>query len=940
MDYSDSTSKRRKRRHNPHATRIRNTVGVLIFRVIFALLLIGGFAVAGAGIGFYLGILRNAPIINVQTDIRPGIYNSFIIEARTGREIARLSGEENREFASIGQMPQHLLDAFIAIEDERFLSHNGIDPRGMVRALHNNLTNTDGRTEGASTITQQLIKNMLGLTRNDLQSKLQEQYLAVQFERALTEQHGSREIAKEIILEAYLNTINLGRNWHGVQVAAWNYFGKDVSELTISESAVIAAITRHPSRYLPDRFPENNRYRQLLVLDNMLRLEMISDIQHRMAVTDPVHDRVLTQQINDMASGVVHTYFVDALLTQVAEDLAEQHHLTPQQANSWIFGGGLRIYATQDLRIQDIVDDVFLDDTMFPVDVFSIDIEYTLSARNEITGQTVHHRRTGTIRNRDEKQAWIDAVHAELLTANDVIVDYRYILMPQPQSAFVIMDQYNGHVLAISGGRGEKQAGRTFCRATVATRSPGSQFKVVAAFLPGIDAGIFSAATHFVDAPFTHDDGHTTWTPRNWWGASWRGPMSVRRAIYDSANVVSSIAFQEVGAERAFHYLTNLGFTTLEGTLASGRTFRDVGASVPLGGLTLGVTQLELAASYATIANLGEYNRPVFYTRVLDQNGRVLLENGHNPRRVISAQTAYILTDTMRDTVTRGTGTNARFRNVRGIPIAGKTGTSQNTEDLGFTGYTPYFTATVWLGFDRPRELPRGARGHHLTIWREIMERVHYELELEPRDFVRPDGITTVSLCRVTGLLPTDACRRAGTVVSDLAVAGFSPPGGHCDGHRETWLCVLSGGPIGEYCPANYWIHGIAPFGAPDICPYHGPHSMESVPPGGGFWGFPDLPGLPNQNAPGDGFWGFTPQYPGDQLPPQDPFPDPDPDFPWGDTLPPDDPPTLWDPPTGDTQQNVDPPMTPLDPPAGDSDHFTEPESMAPDIADDLPGWF
>ncbi|MCL2399782.1 MAG: transglycosylase domain-containing protein [Defluviitaleaceae bacterium] len=882
MDYSESTNKIRKSRKNPHGTRLRNTVGVMVFRILFAVVLIGGFAAVGAGIGIYLGILGQAPEINVINDLRPGIYTSFIIEARTGEEIARLSGDENRVFVPISQMPQHLLDAFVSIEDERFFTHNGVDIRGMGRALHVNLTSD--RVEGASTITQQLIKNILGLHRNDLMSKLQEQYLAVRFEQRLTEVHGSTEIAKEVILEAYLNMINLGRNWHGVQVAAWNYFGKDVSELTISESAVIAAITRNPSRYLPDRFPQNNRYRQVLVLDKMLELEKITERQHREAYEDPVHERVQSGLIAEMASGIVHSYFVDALIEQVVYDLMAQHFITREQAFGWVYGGGLRIYATQDLRAQEIVDEVFKDDSVFPVGIFHIDVEYRMSARNAVTERITNHHRRFTVRNESEVEAQVEAIRAELLTANDTIVAENTILMPQPQAAFVLMEQHNGHVLAISGGRGEKTGNRHFCRATVSTRSPGSQFKIVAAFLPGIDTGVFSAATHFEDAPWYFEDGHSPrYTPRNWWNA-WRGWISVRHAIYASANVVSAMAFQEVGPEVAFQYLTHLGFTTLEGTLPNGRPFRDVHASVPLGGLTLGVTQLELAASYATIANLGEYNRPVFYTRVLDHNGRVLLENNHNPTRVIRPATAYLLTDMMMDTVRAGgaTGHLARLRAIN-MPVAGKTGTSQNVHDLGFTGYTPYFTASVWLGFDQPREL-RNVNNAHLVIWRQIMERVHLELDLAHRNFERPEGVTTTSICRVTGHLPSDICRRAGTVVSGLAVAGLGP-GTVCSGHFSTtmYICVMSGTPASNYCPQELRVRGVPTSWAD--CHYHRPYTINDPGlPGGGIWGFPDLPGLPGGFDDSSWWHNEQPTHPAPSvpwdLPPLPGEPDPFPGLP------------------------------------------------------------
>ena len=824
MDYTKNSNKRRKRRQRPHVVRLRNTIGVLLFRIAFAIVLIGGFALAGIGIGVYIGILNDAQEIHMSA-MRPGVYNSVIIDARTGEELVTLSGDENREWVHISEMPQHLLDAFVAIEDERFFSHNGIDIRSMARALHVNLT-TD-RVEGASTITQQLIKNMQGMMRNDFISKLQEQYLAVQFERYLTEYYGSRELAKEHILESYLNMINLGRNWHGVQVAAWNYFGKNVYDLTLSESAVIAAITRNPSRYLPDRFPEHNRYRQLIVLDNMLEQGMITEWEHRQAVADPVHDRVQREHIQQLADGVVHSYFTDALITQVVEDLVATG-MTEAMAFGLVFGGGLRIYSTQDSRMQQIVDEVFIDDENFPVNIFSIDIEYHISARNEITGRTTHHRRTGTVRDYDQVQPWIDAVRDELLTPNDTNVTSRRILMPQPQAAVVVMDQHTGHVKAISGGRGEKTGNRHFCRATVATRSPGSQFKVLAAFLPGVDLGMFGAGTHIMDEPLVVElPGQPPWAPRNWWGGHWEGPSSVRRAIYHSMNVVSVRAYMEVGGDRAFDYLTNLGFTTLEGSL-HGRHFRDTHYSVPLGGLTLGVTQLELAAAFATIANEGLYNRPVFYTKVLDRHGEIILENRSNPRRVISEPAAYLLTNMMVDTVTRGTGTAARFRNVN-MPVSGKTGTSQHTNDLGFTGFTPHLTAAVWLGFDTPQTI-RNVQAPHTNIWRLIMERIHAELadELPHRQFIRPDGVVSGTICTITRMAPSDFCRSIGTIATDLFVVG-TIPSTPCDGHplREMYLCILSGAIAGDYCPEHLLIWGMPETW--ERCHLHGPYDEHEL---------------------------------------------------------------------------------------------------------------
>ena len=327
IDYSPSNNKRNRRKQRPHVDRVRNSVAVFVFRALFAAVMISGFALAGAGIGIYLGILRNAPELNMSA---PGIYTSFIICGETGEELVRLSGDQHRIPVPIEYMPQHLLDAFVAIEDERFHTHNGIDFRSIGRAFHNNLTSDS--TEGASTITQQLIKNHLGLHRNDPISKLQEQYLAMQFEQYLYNRPDfeSMEEVKAHILEAYLNMVNLGHNWHGVQIAALNYFDKDVSELTLSESAVLAAITRNPSWYNPSRFPDNNRYRQINVLDAMRRLGMITEREYREAINDPVHERVLPRLLGGV--GQIHDHYTDALILQVHNDLMEQHDLSPDMA--------------------------------------------------------------------------------------------------------------------------------------------------------------------------------------------------------------------------------------------------------------------------------------------------------------------------------------------------------------------------------------------------------------------------------------------------------------------------------------------------------------------------------------------------------------------------------------------------------------------------------
>jgi penicillin-binding protein 1A len=381
------------------------------------------------------------------------------------------------------------------------------------------------------------------------------------------------------------------------------------------------------------------------------------------------------------------------------------------------------------------------------------------------------------------------------------------------------------------------------------------------------------------------------------------------------------MTFQEVGPENAFRYLLNLGFSTLEGTLPDGRHFRDTNPATPLGGLTLGVTQLELAASYAVMANGGQYNRPVFYTRVLGPDGRIILENNNNPVQVISPPAAYILTDMMTDTMTAtgATGHRAAFRNLR-MPISGKTGTSQREEDLGFTGFTPYFTAAVWLGHDTPRTLGTGSI--HLDIWREIMQQIHIELELPFREFSRPDGVINGSICRISGLAPSDLCRSAGTVVSDLFVVG-SIPTEHCTQHSISWICSLGGVPATEFCPRDFWVEGVA--SASGECPVHPPFDLGDLPslPDSSFWGFPDtnlpsgptLPAFPDL----DSSWNF------DALPTPEPEPMPPTE---GDVIQQPLPPENW--PPSDGLELIPPPVEEF--PIGDFDLEQQTETE--------PNWF
>jgi len=804
VDYSKFGKKRYIRRQNPHTTKIRNKVGLLALRLILGIILVAGFAGFSAVIGLYMGILGDAPELHV--DMTVSVYqSSFIICAHTGEELVRLHAGHNHEFVEIDQIPLHVQNAFVAIEDERFWEHNGVDIRGIGRATHRLLESGGARTEGASTITQQLIKNMLDRFDSNFVYKLQEQYLAIRFERELAELFGCTSYAKEFILESYLNIINLGRSNYGVQAAAQFYYGVNVWELSIAQAATIAAITQNPSRFPPDRHPEVNWERATHVINSMLRLEFITEEEHYEAINSNVFDTIVRTDTGETRP-IISPFdcFTNALLDAVRDDLRREFNLSREQANRQIFTGGLRIYSTQNREMQAAVDRVFLDDSYWPTGSdFSIDIEFHFSLYNSVTNQTRHYERRHSVANMAAAEAWMEQTLNRYMSSQDEVVANNPLFTPQPQGAFVLLDHHTGHVLALRGVRGESGANRTLNRATQSTRSPGSQLKTVGVFGPAFDIGIMQPGTIIIDQPFTHiDPWGATWTPSNHW-PGFLGAQSVRTAVYRSGNVVSARAVADntinnLGVDAMFSYLRNMGINTI----VDGAD----GAAVSLGGMHRGVHLIELAGAYGMVANGGMFNAPVLYTMVIGPEGEVVLENPLNPTRVLRDTAAYLLIDTMRDTMraANATGHNANWRDApqmrTDIPIAGKTGTSQRQRDLGFSGSTPYFTASIWLGNDNNAILSRNARTH-LNAWRSIMQEVH--TGLPPRQFPRPtDGrIVTGTVCGNSGLLVSDACRGVSRIVTDLFDSRFLPTQicAECTPVTFTY-CVPTGYLRGPHC--------------------------------------------------------------------------------------------------------------------------------------------
>jgi len=577
-----------------------------------------------------------------------------------------------------------------------------------------------------------------------VERKLQEQYIAVQIEKQMT---------KDEILEAYLNTINLGQNSLGVQAAAKRYFGKDVSELTLSESAVIAGITQNPSRLNPITNPDDNAKRRNKVLDDMLEQGYITKAEYDEAKADDVYDRIQTVNENT-EQATPYTYFVDSLAEQVLRDLQDKLGYTETQAYNALYSGGLTIYSTQNLAMQKICDEEMNKDSNYPsLKEYGLDYRLTVyradgSIENFSSGhikkyaREKHNKKQGLLYSSREDAEKMIAEWKETIAQDGDQYDEVINISPQPQASVTLMDQYTGQVKAIVGGRGEKTTSLGLNRATDSPRQPGSTFKILAAYGPAIDQGLIGLGTVVDDKNINVGGGKTV--------KGSKGPVTVRKAIEWSYNSCAIQVSDMVTQETGFEYCQNFGINSLvESREIDGKIYNDYGRTMALGGLTDGVYNYELCSAFATIANEGVYNSPIFYTKIIDHDGNVLLENPGESRQVIQESTSALLTLAMQSVVQSGTG---RSCSLGSMPVAGKTGTTTKNVDLWFCGYTPYYTCAVWGGYDDNKSV--GDTSFRFRIWRGIMSRVHEDLE--PKKFEMTGSIVKKTVCRETGLLPYD----------------------------------------------------------------------------------------------------------------------------------------------------------------------------------------
>ncbi len=800
MNYGKEGVKRQAKELRDGSGRWGKKFALLIMKIIlFAVIGLGIVGIC-AGIGVFKGIIDSAPDIG-NISVTPTGFSTFVYDTEGNQTAKLVSTDSNRIPVTMDMIPEDLAHAFVAIEDERFYEHNGIDIQGIIRAGFKGIT-TGNFSEGASTITQQLLKNNVftGWTsENSFQSKIkrkiQEQYLAVQLEKTMS---------KEDILLNYMNSINLGQNTLGVQAASLRYFGKSVSTLTLSECTVIAGITQNPSRYNPITHPEENATRRKKVLGNMLTQGYITQEEYDVAMNDNVYDRI--QVVNsETTDDTVNSYFVDALTNEVLEDLINAGY-TENQAYTLLYSGGLKIYSTQDPKIQAIADEVFQNEENYPANTkYLLSYQLTVkkadgsyenysSEKMQSYFKQSNSRFNMLFSSSEDADVAIAEYQASVLEEGDEVYDETISLTPQPQVSMTIEDQSTGYIVAMEGGRGTKSASRTLNRATDTVRQPGSTFKIVSTYAPALDSGGMTLATVFNDAPFSYNSGRPV---RNWYGENYRGLTTIRTAIQNSMNIIAVKTLTTITPQLGYDYLQNFGFTTLvENEEINGQIYSDITQTLALGGITKGVKNIELNAAFATIANGGTYVKPKMYTKVVDHDGNVILDNTQlQTRQVLKETTAFLLTSAMQDVVTKGTGTSVNFG---GTAIAGKTGTTSDENDVWFAGYTNYYTATTWAGYDNNVNLSTSQETQLAkSLWRKVMEQIH--ADLPSANFQVPSGITTATVCSKSGLLPID-----GLCGSTLATEYFeqgTEPTESCNVHYAGSVCLYDGLPATDLCP-------------------------------------------------------------------------------------------------------------------------------------------
>lgn len=809
MNYNEPSIKKKREEVLSTRKKTQTTASAIALRII--LFLICAVLISGAGFlyGSFKGIIDSAP---KDFTLEPK-YSATIVYDDNNKVVQQLSDySSNRIPVTYEEIPDNLKNAFISIEDERFYEHDGIDFKGILRALWTDIRR-GSTSQGASTLTQQLIKNNVFEAGGEtniiakLKRKIQEQYLAIKAEKKFT---------KEEILTNYLNTINLGKGTLGVESASKYYFGKSVKDLSLSECAVLAGITKNPTYLNPVDHPEDNNTRRKLILKKMYQLNYITDKEYQKALEDNVYTRIESTTTKGRKDSI-YSYFTDALITKVVSDLQEQKGYTQSQAYQLVYRGGLRIYSTQNTKLQKIADSIINNPKNYPVNT-KFSLEYKLQVtHSDGSSSSYTETNVATYFRKKKKDPNYKTIYSSKKAMNNAVKTFRKSVIKkgdkkeketihyslEPQLSYSLINQKTGQVKVLVGGRGKKQDDLALNRATSVKRQPGSTFKILSTYAPGIDTGNMTLATVFDDAPYRYENGQKV---TNYVSTSYKGLTTIRDAITDSNNIVAVKALTDLTPQVGFDFLQKLGFTTLVNNRVNtnGAYESDVNQALALGGITDGVTNVELTAAYAAIANQGTYNTPVLYTTVKDSNGNVILSNKKKSQKVMKKSTAWLLTNAMEDVVKKGTGEAAQLDS--NMAVAGKTGTTSNNYDYWFCGYTPYYTASIWTGYDYNTSFDND-EDYHKVIWKKIMDRIIKEKKQKIKSFPACKDIKKAEICIKSGKKALPNICSKDPEKSMVRTEYFAPgtvPKGSCDAHVAVTFCSKSHLVARKYCPDKF----------------------------------------------------------------------------------------------------------------------------------------
>ena len=729
------TTKKNVKERKANKKKKINSKFKMFLKILLVLFLL--MCVIGAGIiaAMFFGLFGDEFEITKE-ELTSGSSNTIVVDSQ-GNEIASLNVQEQRKTISLSEMPQYLPKAYIAIEDKRFYSHNGVDIKRTAGAILGVVTGNS--SYGGSSITQQLVKNITndkqrsgiaGATR-----KLKEWTKAIQIERM---------ISKDQILELYLNIIFVGGpELHGVELGSIYYFNKNAKDLDLAECAFLAGINHSPNAYNPynesidqEKVAKITKERTLTVLKEMKNQGLIDNEEEYNAAVAKVEAGLKFEKGN-IGGESQYSYHTKAAVEQVIEQVMDEKGISREFAKNYVYGSGLTIYSTQDTKIQARVEEEFA------------------KTKYQIAGREIDEK-TGKLKN------------------------------DHTQAAIVIIDNSTTQVIAVGGELGNNLA-TGLNRATDAVRQTGSSMKPLADVVPGLQEKIITAATVYDDK---RTDFGGNYKPGNY--NNEKGLINIRSCIRTSQNIPMVKIMAELTPKKSVEYLEKMGITTLGNETLP----------LSIGGMNRGITPLEMAGAYASIANDGVYTKPTFYTKVVDSNGNTILTPNQPKTKVISEQNAYIARSiTKEPTLSGGTAT---YCAIPGMETCAKTGSTDEYKDRWLCGMTPYYTAACWWGFDTPEPLKIGrtvmsvdGRNPAGQMWSSIMKDIHKGLP--NKNFNKPStGLTQANVCKITGCLATNSC-------TDTYTETFTTDNlpQKCEGHGTQKICQVSGKVANEYCPAE-----------------------------------------------------------------------------------------------------------------------------------------